>query len=42
MKAVDPPKFESIVSDYDRGAEHRQAVVGNCDNVYQLIFIWVS
>ena len=37
MQAIDPSKFESIISDYDRGAEHWQAVVGNYDNVYQLI-----
>ena len=37
MQAIDPAKFESIVSDYDRGAEHWEAVIGNYDSVYQLI-----
>ena len=43
MQAIDPSKFESIIADYDRGAEHWQAVVANYDNVYQLIsYIWAS
>ena len=37
MQAIDPAMFESIVSEYDRGAEHWNAVVGNYDNVYQLL-----
>lgn len=38
VQAIDPSKFESIISNNDRGAERWQAVVGNYDNVYQQIY----
>ena len=38
VQAIDPSKFESIISNNDRGAERWQAVMGNYDNVYQQIY----
>ena len=32
MQAIDPTKFESNASNYDRGVEHWNAVIANNDN----------